>query len=695
MVEPRSEYDKRLDVLVSQIACFGSETETKVFAALAASQSEMAITDIISALRKRGLEKGIEESNIRKYLRKWRSHNLVRETYKGRPKRYKIEEIGIGSLIGDFRRKVRVRPLRGSPRFRDKWTEWNEELVGYVLSGFFEKYAKSKKHLIKNVYTLVDTHLQKIGYSEINWTTLLDLVDEALYQMDPNLGYRFRLIGATPDYWERYSRIKDALDVHGQPYEKKILTDLHLQKLPDYILPFFTEGRLYGHGLTNFSKPFSISIDMRPFLRYGIRIPQYPADPPKHPDSVLAFCRKILILCSQQAAASIVINNCNTVLSPYLHAFNENDLEQWLQNLIYDLYELYALRPKDPTFCALTLDYECSPLETQTVVREGTADGSTYNSYEKTARNFVDKFLLAYDKAFQKIIYRPYPRMFLRVSRKTFELLPESSINSILNIMLRFGENSPIYFINTESKLYRPNITFSVETQAEGYVKPQSLDFSGISSFISVILPALQKDEEHTLDLCKDMFSSIAQFDQQKRNEIVSKTEDEIETGILSMKGESLSLYDPQNFSLNVGAFGVVDLLSDSGNPKPADVYRFLCKLKGEIKIAETQFPQDIHLSMAGRRSRIHRAYQYFRTGEAPSRDLSDSVDSVCSLLSELDLHERIKWEARLHEVLDGGYVSRFGLGNTDDFASLIDNVLKSDVLLFKIDSTNTETLKS
>ncbi len=98
---------------------------------------------------------------------------------------------------------------------------------------------------------------------------------------------------------------------------------------------------------------------------------------------------------------------------------------------------------------------------------------------------------------------------------------------------------------------------------------------------------------------------------------------------------------------------------------------------------------------MAGRRSRIHRAYQYFRTGEAPSRDLSDSVDSVCSLLSELDLHERIKWEARLHEVLDGGYVSRFGLGNTDDFASLIDNVLKSDVLLFKIDSTNTETLKS
>ncbi len=691
MVEPRSEYDKRLDVLVTQIACFGSETETKVFAVLAASQTEMAITDIRSALRKKGLEKGIEESNIRKYLRKWRSHKLVKETYKGRPKRYKIEEIGIGSLIGDFRRKVRIRPHRGSPRFRDKWTEWNEGLVGYVLKGFVEKYATSDSHLIKNVYTLVDTHLQKIGYSEINWTTLLDLIDEALYQIDPNLGYRFRLIGATPDYWERYSRIKDAMDVHGQPYEKKILMDLHLQKLPDYILPFFTEGYLYGHGLTYFSKPFSMSIDMRSFLKYGIRIPQYPADPPKHPDSVLAFCRKILTLCSQQAAGSIIINNFNTVLAPYLHAFNDNDLEQWLQNLIYDLYELYAIRPKDPTFCGLTLDYERSPLEAQSVVREGNADRSSYNSYDDTARKFVDKFLLVYDKAFQKIIYSPSPRMFLRVSRKTFELLPESSVNSIMNIMSRFGENSPIYFINTESKLYRPNATFSVETQAEGYVKPQSLNFSGISSFISVILPALKSDEEHTLNLCKEMFSSIVQFDQQKRNESVSKMEDEIETGILSMKGGSLSLYDPQYFALNIGAFGIADLLSDSGHLKPADVYRFLCKLKGEIKIAETQCTQDIHLSMPGRRSKVYRAYQYFKTGEAPSKDLSGSVDYVCTLLSQLDMGERIKWEARMHEVLDGGYVSRFVINRTDDFAYLIDDVLKSDILLFKIDSTNTE----
>ncbi len=339
------------------------------------------------------------------------------------------------------------------------------------------------------------------------------------------------------------------------------------------------------------------------------------------------------------------------------------------------------------------MDYEHSPLEAQSVVRNGATNGSTYNRYNDTARKFFDQFLSVYDKAFQKIIYRPFPRLFLRVSRETLGLLPESSINSIKNIMLRFGENSPIYFINTESKLYRPNATFSVEIQAQGYVKPQSLNFSGISSFISVILPALKQDEEHTLNLCKEMFSSIAKFDQQKRNESVSKIEDEIEAGILSMKGESFSLYDPQCFALNIGAFGLFDLLSNSKSPEPTDIYRFLCKLKGEVKMAETECKQDFHLSLPARRSKIFRAYQYFRTGEAPDKDWSAPVDSVYALLSQLDMHDRIKWEARMHEVLDGGYVSRFNISDTNELPGLVDEVLKSDILLFGVNSTKAQKL--
>jgi len=96
---------------------------------------------------------------------------------------------------------------------------------------------------------------------------------------------------------------------------------------------------------------------------------------------------------------------------------------------------------------------------------------------------------------------------------------------------------------------------------------------------------------------------------------------------------------------------------------------------------------------MPGKKSKVYRAYQYFKTGQVPSNDLSDSDDNVYTLLSQLDMQERIKWETQMHEVLDGGYVSRFDINNSDDFTYLIDNILKSDILLFKIDTTNAEKL--
>jgi hypothetical protein len=256
------------------------------------------------------------------------------------------------------------------------------------------------------------------------------------------------------------------------------------------------------------------------------------------------------------------------------------------------------------------------------------------------------------------------------------------------SILLKFSGDAPIYFINTESKMYKPNTVFSVEAQVDGYVVPQISCLSGVSTFISVILPALREGgTDNVLDLCQEMFSSIARFNRDKIESI--KITDQIELGVLSMKTEAFDLFDPQHFSVNIGAFGIYDLLSDYSDTSLSEVYRFLCKLKAETKITETNHKQTIYLSHPPRKSGIFRTYQYFRTLENVDENWQPPVNWTSPMPFQLDIDERLKWEVRLHEIFDGGYVSRFSLSTPDAFADFVRKILETDVLFFKVDLKN------
>lgn len=680
-----------VDLLIEQISCFTNPIEKELFRLFASDvRKEWTVDEIMRELKKVfPWKKGtLDTSNIRKYLRKMVSHKLLKETYRGRPKRYKIEEIGICSLLEASKISVKIRPLRGPLKHEDRFPVVDEILIRNILGRFLEKYvsdSEKREKIIREVYITVDTWLRKINLFKIDYTTLLALIDEALYLIDRNLGFRFRLIGGSPDYWNRYSRIKDALDIHTQPLDKRISMDLHLQSLPDYVLPYFIDGLVYAHGLRAFSKLFSISVDMRPFFEIGINTPHYVAGPPKHVDSVLAFCRKIPILCGQQSAGSIVINNFNTVVSPYLSELNDKDLAQWIQNLIRDLYELYAIRPKDPTFCGLVLNYEKSPLDTEKVV--GKDAGNTYEAYSEVAKKIVNIFLEVYNREIQSANLGPYPRIFIRISKNALRAMPKDTIKNIEEIILKFGENNPIYFINMESNLYRfkPNIVLSVEAQVGGYARPEEQYLSGVSTFFSVFLPFLYegKRENDVLSSFQKILCSMAQYEQEKIERLRRKSE-----GILSMKiGKSSSLFDPKYFSLNVGAFGVYDLVSKFGNVSPEEIYRFLSRLKAEVEIVRTNSNIDIRLSHTPRRSGIYRTYQYFMTSRPVGEGWSPPEDWIYVLPSkiETDIEKRISWESRLHGIFDGGYVSRFTLSDEDNLTKFIERVLETDILFFKI----------
>jgi hypothetical protein len=627
--------------------------------------------------------KKIDSSNIRKYLNKWKKYKLLKETYSGHPKRYKIEEIGMFSIVELPKINVYLRPFRDYSKTKKVWSK---KTLENIVKNFFEEYIdkERREEILNYVYDFVDLRLRKLGLSEINITTLIALIDEALYQKDSTLGFRFRLIGGTIDYWDQYTKIIDTPQIHNQPLEKRIGMDINLQRLPSYVLDHFLHGYVYGHGLRDFSKLFSVSVDMRPFFKYGIKIRHYPEEPPKHPDSILAFCRVISILCNQHSAGSIIINNLNNVVSPYLKHFNDEELEQWIQNLIKDIYELYAIRPKDPIYCGLILNYERSPLDEEEVFVHGKKEEMKYRDFNDTAKRFVDIFLKVYDTALKNIIFTPYPRIIIRVSRETLKLMPESSIESIKNILLRFGAENPIYFINTESNMYKlkPNSTLSVEAQTGGYVEPRVQRFSGVATFISIILPLLYEKtkKDNLINSCREIFSSFAQFQLDKINKIKEENE-----GILSMKnGESSSLFDPQHFSLNIGTFGIYDLVSEFGVPLPEEIYLFLNQLKGEINITKSKFKLDIRLSYPPRKSGIYRTYAYIKTSRSVDKGWSPPNNWV-SVLPELGIDERLEWEAKLHEIFDGGYVSRFTLGSNDDFIKFMDSVIDTNISFFKI----------
>lgn len=672
-----------MELLYKQLKYFCNPTEMKIlkiFIDRYHKQEGLSAKEIKSFLSKEGdlPNKEIDDSGIRKYLRKMEKHGLITLVSKGREKRYRINGVGIFHMVEASKVDIRIRRFRGPPKYH---YEWNKDLAREHVKSLIEKIIEDAQkdglnEVVNKVCEKVECWLRKMGLSEINLSTFYTLLNEAIYEIDPMLGFRSQIIGGNFVYWESYvEKIRDFND-NQQPIERRILTDVELRKLPNYVLEYFLDGKIYGHGMHHFSKFFSIVIDMRYYFNNGIKSPRYEASEPSNPTSVQDFFRKVAILSSKQVGGSVIFNNLNTIVAPYFGKTVDdalkNKIEKWAEYLIRDLQELYAIL--DPAIhCGLILNlYEKSPLDEERASIKG-QDVGLYADYKEVADLLAKKFLDVCKK-----VNSPYPRIFLRVSEKTFE---ESSNIEVLKSILK--RDNPIYFVNMNSERCKicPNL---VPTAEEQFWSPKEKSrsskmqvISGISTLISIILPRVKDDCE-----LSQMVSNFITYEYEKRKRILDKAQEVLSSMGMSCANEDREMLE--HFSLNIGVFGAREKLSPDSNTD--EIYQYLNNLKGKIDVIKANLnePLDIRYSIPPKKSRIYERYYYLKNGKSPEKGWTPPKEWMLMLNEFSNISERIRWEELFSKLFDGGYVPSFTLSE-DEFKDYLVKILNTDIVCFKI----------
>jgi hypothetical protein len=190
-------------------------------------------------------------------------------------------------------------------------------------------------------------------------------------------------------------------------------------------------------------------------------------------------------------------------------------------------------------------------------------------------------------------------------------------------------------------------------------------------------------------DHLQQIIENIVKFDKWKSGKI--KTEmSQGQREILSPSADDGPMYDPNKQPTNIGVYGLYDyVVTKEGKENlPTAMYDFLYQLRGRIDLVNARLSANAKLSHPGRRSKIHRFHKFIVDKSNPSSDWKPLNYWSEAFPVEMDRDEKISWESKLHQIFNGGCISRIYAQESDiesNLITIIENVLRSEIILFKL----------
>ena len=639
--------------LYKQISALRRSTEKKLKILRYLSQPDMSasFSDI-----KTDVLPNVKESTLYAYLKQLENVGLITSSY-NRPKRYSLGSTGISYQLR--RSFPRVRTIGGRKKL-----DWNSTYILRSLSEALSMDIDNSKKVVQRVEEVVT----KMGVNSLSIVTIRALICDILYELGMEReSHDYTPIGIPQEKAEDIS-LRKFDEVHKLTVGKYFSKLFMLKLLPSSVRKLIERGEyIYIHGLTNVLNPLNVLHDVRPLFLEGLSLPDHRVRPAKSLDVAFSQIIALLGFSRNDCDGTQCINHLNFYIAPYVENEKErfgrgNFMEHLIElcdGFIKDLFRTYLMNVNDPVYPGVILDLNTLPMSEKIVVARGEImEDENYERYDEYAEIFTEAFLEALIRGLEEQNIYYYPKIFIELNEDTLKNKINSSIFAKLFEIIKKSSPTPIYIANRRADVgYLPDLT-SINVSEKG-----EDSFKGMGCMLAVtpnILKLKSGIYKEGIDSVTSEIVSMIEYIKKLALWKKDKVKSRIRTFRIfgsTWKSALPTYYDIQNSIACVRLLGLKTLAKLMGYSVEKDAIKELERLLYNLNSKMNELSQVTGMKFTLAQTPSKSGAMRFAKIGTESANLFSAIKTPPS--DESHFLERILYEARLQQLLDGGALTR------------------------------------